>query len=256
MELESSNSGVTEAVVVIKAAPQVGQKHGETVCCAGIDLYGRWLRLYPVSFRDLQASQKFARWDKIRFGWRKPNDDQRIESRRVDQQSIEIVGELKLSERQRFLEKSIVTGLNAERETGKSLALLRARIYAFSFERKSQSEIDLENQKFDNIRRQADLFSKQSTPYRPCPYKFKYRYSTDDGDRVGTCQDWEIEATFFKWSELYGEEKALFEMQKRFGEEYPQKGMLFAMGTHSLYPDTWLINGIVRLDTSQQAAFL
>ena len=37
----------TEVIVIIKAAPQVGEKHGETVCCAGIDLEGKWLRLYP-----------------------------------------------------------------------------------------------------------------------------------------------------------------------------------------------------------------
>ena len=41
-------------------------------------------------------------------------------------------------------------------------------------------------------------------------------------------------------------------MQKVFGEEYPKKGMAFAMGTHSLYPDTWLINGIIRLDEIKQ----
>jgi hypothetical protein len=44
-------SGSAEAVVIVKAAPQVGRRHGETVCCAGIDVYGNWLRLYPVSFR-------------------------------------------------------------------------------------------------------------------------------------------------------------------------------------------------------------
>ena len=76
-------------------------------------------------------------------------------------------------------------------------------------------------------------------PYKPCPYRFKYRYRTDDGVREGTCQDWEIEATFFKWA-------------KRYGEEYPTKGMLLAMGTHSLHPNTWLINGVVRLDDIQQ----
>jgi hypothetical protein len=41
-------------------------------------------------------------------------------------------------------------------------------------------------------------------------------------------------------------------MQRVFGEEYPAKGMLMAMGTHSLYPDTWLINGVVRLDEVEQ----
>lgn len=72
--------------------------------------------------------------------------------------------------------------------------------------------------------------------------------------REGTCQDWEIEATFFKWAKLYGEDRALAEIRRVFGEEYPSKGMLLAMGTHSLYPDTWLINGVVRLDEVQQRA--
>ena len=45
-------------------------------------------------------------------------------------------------------------------------------------------------------------------------------------------------------------------MQRVFGEEYPKKGMVLAMGTHSLYPDVWLINGIVRLDEVTQMSLL
>ena len=124
-------SGSTEAVVIVKAAPQVGRRHGETVCCAGSDLYGNWLRLYPVSFRTLEQSKKFGRWDQIKFNWRLPNDDRRVESRRVDQQSIEIVGSLRKSERAKFLGKTIVTSLMREREAGKSFALLKPEIIAF-----------------------------------------------------------------------------------------------------------------------------
>ena len=248
----SLTSGKAEAVVLIKAAPQVGQRHGETVCCAGVDLYGHWLRLYPVSFRALEEIQKFGRWDRIKFKWRMPNDDPRSESRRVDQQSIEIVGELKSSERAKFLGKSIVTSLAREREAGRSLALLKPEILEFKAERKSQSEIDAEVRRFEALRAQADLFAKQLTPYQPCPYNFKYRYRTDDGERLGTCQDWEIEATYFNWSRQYGDSKAVTEMVRIFGSEYPRRGMLLAMGTHSLYPDTWLINGVIRLDAIDQ----
>src|SRR5579862_8099417 len=122
-----TRSGETEVVVIVKAAPQVGQRHGETVCCAGIDLYGNWLRLYPVSFRTLDDGQKFGRWDRIRFKWRTPTDDARTESRRVDQDSISIVGTLKRAERERFLAKLITTSLDQERQNGRSLALLKAR---------------------------------------------------------------------------------------------------------------------------------
>ena len=250
------SSGSTEAIVIIKAAPQVGQRHGETVCCAGIDLYGHWLRLYPVSFRTLDEGQKFGRWDRIKFKWRRPNDDPRPESRRVDQQSIEIVGVLKQSEREKFLANSIVTSLAREREAGRSLALLKPEILEFKHEKKSKEDLAEELQRFETIRAQVDLFAKQLTPYQPCSYHFRYRYRIDDGLREGTCQDWEIEATFFKWAKLYGEERALTEMTRIFGEEYPKRGMLLAMGTHSLYPDTWLINGVIRLDEIRQMSLL
>jgi hypothetical protein len=121
-------------------------------------------------------------------------------------------------------------------------------------ENKRQDEIVAETRQFELLRAQGDLFAKQVTPYKPCPYRFKYKYRTEDGEFTGTCQDWEIEATFLKWSSLYGVEKALAEMQRVFGEEYPRKGMLLAMGTHSRYPDTWLINGVVRLDEVRQAS--
>ena len=242
----------SEAIVIIKAAPQIGQRHGETVCCAGIDLYGNWLRLYPVSFRTLEEGQKFGRWDRIRFTWRVPHDDRRIESRRVDQQSIQIVGSLKQAEHEKFLAKSIVTGLVREREAGKSLALLRPEILEFKIEKKDDDEVAEESRRFKAIRAQTDLFAKQVTPYKPCPYRFKYRYLIVEGIREGTCQDWELEATFFNRSKQYGVTKTLDEIQRIFGEEYPRRGMLLAMGTHSRYPDTWLINGVVRLDTNRQ----
>jgi hypothetical protein len=247
------NSGSTEAIILIKAAPQVGQRSGETVCCAGLDRYGNWLRLYPVSFRHLDRGQKFGRWDRIRFKWRLPKDDQRPESRRVDQDSIEIIGKLKKREQEPFLANAIVTSLNRERENGRSLALLKAEVIEFSIEKKSLSELAEEAQRFAAIRNQGDLFSKQVISYGVCPYRFKYRYRTEDGERFGTCQDWELEATYFKWSKLYGEHQTILKIQSVFGEEYPRKGMLLAMGTHSQYPDTWLINGVMRLNDVKQA---
>jgi hypothetical protein len=247
-------SGSTEAIILIKASPQVGQRHGETVCCAGLDLYGKWLRLYPVSFRQLEDRQKFKRWSKIRFGWRRPTDDSRPESRRVDQQSLEITGTLPKSERQRFLAKAIVTSLTREREAGRSLALLQAEIREFVVERKTDEELRQDCRKFEQLQAQQDLFAREVAAYRPCPYRFKYRYVTDDGERFGTCQDWEIEATFFNRSHDMGEAKALDLIRETFGVRFPKDGMLLAMGTHSQYPDTWLINGVVRLPPVEQPA--
>lgn len=99
----------------------------------------------------LEHSKRFARWDRIRFNWRLPNDDTRIESRRVDQQSIEIVGDLKKCERDRFLARSVVTSLAREREAGKSFALLKPEVIAFRIEKRDETEIDEEQKIFDAI---------------------------------------------------------------------------------------------------------
>jgi len=256
MQQTQPTSGSCDAVVIIKAAPHVGERHGETVCCAAIDLYGNWLRLYPISFRSLEKGQKFSRWDRIRFKWRKPSDDRRLESRRVEQQSIEIVGSLKQADRSKFLANSIVTSLERERTEGRSLALLMPKVKRFWFNRKANEDLEVELQQFATARAQADLFVESILPYKPCPYKFRYQYETDDGERKGTCQDWEIEATFYKWAKLYGEEDALKRVSAVFGEEMPKKGVLFAMGTHSRWPDKWLINGIIRLDDIEQKSLL
>lgn len=253
IQIPSSSTGKSEAVVIIKAAPQVGQKHGETVCCAVIDLYGNWLRLYPVAFRSLEVAQKFKRWDRIKFSWRMPRDDSRIESRRVNHQSLQIVGQIRKSERQKFLAPLIKTSLQKERDAGRSLALLKAEILEFIWEKKTASELSLERKKFREAISQADMFhTKPLLQYKPAPYRFKYRYETEDGFREGTCQDWEIEATFFNWRKQMSETDALQRMTDMFGTDYPAKGMLLAMGTHSLHPETWLINGIIRLDHIEQ----
>lgn len=244
---------VAEATILVKASPHVGRKHGETVCCAGVTDSGEWLRLYPVTFRSLDQAKQFRRWDRIRFRWEKPKDDARPESLRVDHQSIEIIGELRLKERLNFLSRLEVTSIAAEAEKGRTLALLRPRNLKFSISKKPETDLAMEQQEFKEFVAQADLFnSTPLIPFEPCPYVFKYNYETDDGKREGTCQDWETDATFYNWSRHYGEQKALEYMQKVFGEEYPQKGMVFAMGTHSRYPDVWLINGLIRLDEMKQ----
>src|ERR1700688_1984472 len=108
----SEFEGASEAIILVKASPQVGRRHGETVCCAGINDKGEWVRLYPVSFRTLDQAKQFRRWDRVRFRWKKPQDDTRPESSRVDHQSIEVIGELKPKERLSFLTRLEVVSIN------------------------------------------------------------------------------------------------------------------------------------------------
>ncbi len=79
-------------LVVVKTYPTPSQKYGETVCCAGVDLAtGRWVRMYPITFRRL-ADRRFAKYQVINCRATRPRDDNRPESLRIDQDSIQLVG--------------------------------------------------------------------------------------------------------------------------------------------------------------------
>lgn len=248
-----------QAYIIVKAAPRSSQKFGETVCIAGIDISGNWVRLYPVSFRYLGEPQKFSRWDLVKYRWRRPTtaSDDRDESRRVDPDSIQILGQLPAKERNSFLNRVAVTGLKKERDSGRSLALLRIEFLEFKYRRKSTEDLAKEIAIHKQLRDQSDLFvAEQIIPREACPYAFIYRYRDEDGEHEGTCQDWETEATFFRRRSEMDEARALAWMQNMFGVEYPKRGMALAMGTHRYRSDQWLINGVIRLNNDAQASLL
>lgn len=250
-----------EAFVLVKAAPRHSQSFGETVCCAGIDLGGNWVRLYPVSFRLLTDEQRFARWDHIRYRWSNPKatKDIRKESRRLDPNSVEILGKLKQRDRNRLVSRFAVDSLKAEFAAGRSLALLRVEVLDFWAERHSDEELQKRNGVLASLRARTDLFAAPTSliPLRSSPFAFKYRYRDADRERIGTCQDWETEQTFFaRLRETGSEQAALDWMIDKFGREYPEKGMALAMGTHRYRTDQWLINGVIRLDDEPQLMLL
>lgn len=250
-----------ECFVLVKAAPRASRSHGETVCIAAVDRSGAWVRLYPVSFRDLADAQRFARWDHLKFRWRKPkaSSDSRDESRRVDPSSITIAGQLPASQRNALLNRIAVTSLIKQRADNKSLALLRPEIISFRAVRRTPEEIEKQRATYAAIQAQPGLFEAigRVIPREPCPYNFVYKYRDDDGEHTGTCQDWETEATFFRrLKELVSEKAALDWMQQKFGEDYPRAGMALAMGTHRHRPDQWLVNGVIRMTESGQGQLI
>lgn len=249
-----------EAFILVKAAPRASQTHGETVCIAAVDRTGAWCRLYPVSFRYMEQRQRFGRWDRITYRWRRPPvaQDRRSESRRVDDSSIEIIGTLPKNQRHALVDRIGVTSLARQLEQHRSLAMLKCEIIDFVPQRRTSGELDARRSTYAALERQGDLLAALSDviPRDPCPYAFKYRYRDDDGVHWGTCQDWETEATFMRRLFEMGEQPALNWMQQKFGEEYAREGMALAMGTHRWHPGQWLINGVIRYDESPQRRLL
>lgn len=100
------------------------------------------------------------------------------------------------------------------------------------------------------------FIAQQQEPLTPCPFEFRFKYRTDDGAHDHACGDWETAAMYYNFAKLYGEKGALKKMEDTFNFEYPEKGMVFALGTDSRYPSQWLLVGILRLDKVDQLNLL
>ncbi len=80
-------------LILVKTYPNPSHKYQETVCTAGITDDGKWIRLYPVTYRELDEGQQYNKYDWIEVKVKKSND-QRTESYRPDESSIKILGHM------------------------------------------------------------------------------------------------------------------------------------------------------------------
>ncbi|CAA7624736.1 conserved hypothetical protein [Magnetospirillum sp. LM-5] len=246
--------GRERALVLVKALPH-DSKVGETVCCAGVTEKREWRRQFPIRFRHLKE-KKFSRWQWIEYQWRTPGTDKRSESRRVQEDSIIPGDVLPLNKRAEFLDPLVVGSVEVAVQRGQSLALIRPRDVRFVCRKKTVEEIETERASFAAAASQKTFFDKDLTALDPCPYDFRFRYKTDAGSHDHSCADWETAVMFWNFEKRYGEDEALRLMSGTFNDEYPRKGMVFAMGTHSRWPQSWLLIGVIRLDVPKQMAFL
>ncbi len=51
-----------EVLVIVKVYPSPSIKYGEVVCTAGITNEGKFIRLYPIPYRDLPDEQQFKKF--------------------------------------------------------------------------------------------------------------------------------------------------------------------------------------------------
>lgn len=252
---ELSRSGEVEATILVKALPQVSESHGETVCVAAMDDNRNWYRFYPVAFRQLDDAKKFKRWHRIKVKARLPSSqrDNRLESRNVDQDSIRLLGTMNRERRSAFIEPAIVNSTKQERLLGRSLALIRPDTPEFFSRRRTDEEIIKRLSMYERLLASPDMFAAKSViPMKPAPFAFGYRYRDADGPHECLCHDWEVEQTFLNWRRDNNEQATLDLVHDTFGRRYPHEGFVLAMGTHSRYPDQWMIIGVIRMAPVEQ----
>ena len=254
----SKRRGRERVLVLVKALPHVGQRHGETVCCAGVTADGNWRRQYPIHFRRLK--EQFKRWQWIEYDWIAPgSDDRRKESRQVQEDTIQIRDMMPAGKRASFLQPLTTSSTQEAAARGMSLTLIRPKNVRFKWKAKTSEQIAQERRAYEDAARQRSLLDPDADlmALNPCPYAFHFDWADGDGKlHKATCDDWETAATFYRRQQTMGTDDALASMETTFGKDYPSKGMAFAMGTHSRREDQWLLVGVLRLDTVDQMSLL
>lgn len=243
--------------ILVKALPQRSSTYGETVCCAGVTEYGNFKRLFPVRFRHLAGTSKFARWDWVKFKYRNPTRDKRPESCHVMEDTIEIDGAFPKGERAAFLNRIVSPSISSAASEGRSLALIRPVETKFSYKPKPPSEIDAERRAFKDAAKQGSFFDKELASIEPTPYKFHFKFRDGDGSHTFTNGDWESHAMFFNGRRRTGSDQACLDwMDSVYNEQYVRNGMLFCVGNVASRPQTWQLLGVLSVRSDDQPALL
>lgn len=243
---------------LVKALPHASGKYSETVCCAGVTDDGRWVRQHPVPYRVLSDPQKFKRWDWIEYQYTDPGHDGRKETQRVDPSSIKVIGRSSAARESNSLNSMIVSSTNLAQERGDSLALIRPTDFSISARAKKPDKLRRETEKHKSAADQESLLYNSVKPLIPCPLEFIVNWVDSDGvSHTNVCEDWETSATYHRRiREGSTPDEAVAWIKEKYEVEFRDKGVAFAMGTHALHQKTWLLVGIIRIDTTEQASLI
>lgn len=238
--------------MLVKAVPQVGARHGETVCCAGVTRDHQWRRLYPVRFRHLDETNKFKRWQWLRYASRAPTNDRRTESRHVFEDKLQPLNSMRQGERAEFLERLIMPSARHAADEGHSLTIVRPIDYRFSIRPMKQGEHDALCRSYQKSTAQGSLLDQELKAFVPPQCHFRLRFTDADGTHSHQCGDWETIAAFTKWKRKYGAEKAARYLSDKYNDEYRENGVVFALGTIQKRPRQWALLGIIRANKLDQ----
>jgi len=246
-------------LVVVKTYPNPSRSYRETVCCAGVDLdTGRWVRMYPITFRWLTRG-RFAKFQVIECTATRPRDDTRPESWRLNQDSITLVGRPMPTgtagwrRRMALLpspSRSLEEIQEAQAANRTSLGMFRPKEILGLVKEKARPWT--ERQKAYLRQQHLDLgveISREVQELEQIPWSFSYRFTCDDDRCVRPHElqiiDWELGAAYRNWSRAYGggwEEK----LRQKYAHELPATDLHLVVGNIAAHPASFVIICLVR----------
>ncbi len=242
-------------VPLVKAYPTPSERYGEAVCVAGAridDGPPRWMRLYPVPFRDLPDELQFSKYDVLELDVL-PHSDWRPESHRPVVDTLRLVGHHDTKDawrtRRQIVEPMLIDSMCALRQRAEkdhtSLGAFRPHevldIVA------SPEEGEWTDEQLASLSR-VNLFAQDRKPLRKVPWRFRYHYRCG-----GSCRgheqsviDWEIFATYFNARRSRGERAAVDAVRERWLGDLcgANKDTIFFIGNQREAPLGFLVLGV------------
>jgi hypothetical protein len=261
-----------DLLIITKTYPTPSQKYRETTCVAALTRGGEMRRLFPVPFRLLSGDSRFKRWEWVRLKSSRKSTDQRPESRKIEIDSIvRLNEEVKTGdgwrERLAMIRSHIVSDPDAMEErrksSGETLGFVEpVRCVALEItpvDDPEWSDKDIQKLCADGLFDPAE--AKARTLLRKLPFDFHYKYvcATADGEREfrHKVTDWEFGALFWKCRQNHGPNGWENSFRDRVERDFIEsRKLLFLMGTMHLYPNRWLIVGVVYPPKPQPAPAL
>ncbi len=260
-----TGADVRRILVVVKTYPNPSVSYVETVCCAGVDLdTGRWVRMYPITFRRL-ADKRFAKYQVITCRVGTPRQDNRPESLRVDQDTIELVGEpvpagpAGWRKRMALLPasaRSLDEIQEAERLHGTSIGMFRPKQIKRLVIRKAKPWTERKRAALRQQRLglgEAEL--AELADLEQIPWSFAYQFSCDDercrGHELGIL-DWEIGESYRSWLRQYADGWEA-KLRERYELELPARDLHLVVGNLNARRHVFEIIGLVRPPRSKVA---
>lgn len=245
-------------LITVKAAPNPSAIYGETVCVAGVsvDLAAPgWIRLYPVNFRDLDATDQFRKYDVVEVDAMPAGSDPRSESWKPVMPSLTVIQNLPPWTKRRqwidpYVEDSMCALNAASHEAGsRSLAAIRVHdVSDFRVEPHPGWSAD-EQAKIDGYVNQLDMFAKADKTAIEAP-RFRGRYFWRCSDRAcrGHKQgmiDWEFVAFQRRLSGV-ADDESVRQIRQKFLDVIcaPGKDLAFYVGNQAKRHNVFSVLGV------------
>ena len=244
-------------LITVKAYPNPSKKYGETVCCTGVELSSSQLvRLYPISYRDLDDKQKFKKYSIIEVDCSPSSDDRRPESFWVKSDTIEVIDWLDTEKGKWEKRKSIVLKLPVKsmcqvkkdsEDSDLSLGFIKPENISFEWEKHSLSD----QKAREACYAQLSFFDKNKEAIEEIPFSFYYKFKCPG---IFSCPehklsiiDWEIGQAYRNWRSKYQSEEIILEkIQQQWLDitNTTKKDVYFYVGNMKRFRNIFMVLGV------------